>query len=148
MFQANEPPCAHGDTNRNMNVGDICRRDVATVTANATLVDAARLLCDSGAEAIVAIASSASRPTAIGVVTDRDILRAMVDRDGDLSGLNVVDILSRRPLVLSEDDRIQDAMAQLQSRGVEYAPVVGQGGTLCGAISQRDLLAYQLATHT
>ena len=131
-----------------MNVGDICRRDVATVTANATLLDAARLLCDSGAEAIVAIASSASRPTAIGVVTDRDILRAMLDRDGDLSGLNVVDILSRRPLMLSEDDRIQDAMAKLQSRGVEYAPVVGPGGTLSGAISQRDLLAHRPATRT
>lgn len=131
-----------------MNVGDICRRDVATVTANATLLDAARLLCDSGAEAIVAIASSASRPTAIGVVTDRDILRALLDRDGDLSGLNVVDILSRRPLMLSEDDRIQDAMAKLQSRGVEYAPVVGPEGTLSGAISQRDLLAHRPATRT
>jgi CBS domain-containing protein len=146
MFQAYEPPCARGNTDRNMNVGDICRRDVATVTANATLVDAARLLCDSGAEAIVAIASSASRPTAIGVVTDRDILRAMLDRGGDLSGLNVVDILSRRPLVLSEDEGLQDAVAKLQSRGVEYAPVVGPGGTLCGAISQRDLLAHRPAT--
>jgi CBS domain-containing protein len=148
MFQAYEPPCTHGDTNRNMNVGDICRRDVATVTANATLVDAARLLCDSGAEAIFAIASSAGRPTAIGVVTDRDILRAMLDRNGDLSGLNVVDILARRPLVLSEDERIQDAMAKLQSRSVEYAPVVGPGGTLCGAISQRDVLTHRLATRT
>jgi CBS domain-containing protein len=131
-----------------MNVGDICRRDVTTVTANATLVDAARLLCDSGAEAIVAIASSASRPTAIGVLTDRDILRAMLDRDGDLSGLNVVDILSRRPLVLSEDEGVQGAMAKLQSHGVEYAPVIGPGGTLCGAISQRDLLVHRLATRT
>ncbi len=130
-----------------MKVGDICRRDVATVTAHMTLADAARLLCESSAEAIVAIASSASRPTAIGVVTDRDILRAMLDRGGDLSGLNVVDILSRQPLVLNEDESIQDAMAKLQSRNVEYAPVLGSGGTLCGAISQRDLLAHRLATH-
>ena len=129
-----------------MNVGEICRRNVTTVTAHTTLVDAARLLCDGRVEAIVAIASSASRPTAIGVVTDRDILRAMLDRGGDLSGLNVVDILSRWPLVLNENDRTQDAMAKLQSRGVEYAPVVGPGGTLCGAISQRDLWAHRLAT--
>jgi CBS domain-containing protein len=130
-----------------MNVGDICRRDVATVTAHTTLAEAARLLCDSRAEAIVAIASISRRPTALGVVTDRDILRAMLDRGGDLSGLNVVDILSRQPLVLNEDERLQDAMAKLQSRGVEYAPVVGPGGTLRGAISQRDLLAHRLATH-
>ena len=128
-----------------MNVGEICRREVTTVTAHMALADAARLLCDSGVEAVVAIAASVSRPTAIGVVTDRDILRAMLDRGGNLSGLNVVDILSRQPLVLNEDERIQDAMAKLQSRGVEYAPVVGPGGTLCGAISQRDLLTHRLS---
>ena len=130
----------HGDTGPNMNVGDICKRDVATVTAYTALAEAARLLCESRVEAIVAITSSVSRPTAIGVVTDRDILRAMLERGGDLSGLNVVDILSRQPLMLNEDDRIQDAMAKLQARGVEYAPVVGPGGILCGAISHRDIL--------
>ena len=138
----------HGDSSLNMKLGDICRRDVPTVTAHARLLDAARLLCDSGVEVIVAIASSASRPTAIGVVTDRDILRAILERGGDLSGLHVVDILSRQPLVLSEDERIQNAMAKLQSGRVEYAPVVGPGGTLCGSISQRDLLAHRLATRT
>jgi CBS domain-containing protein len=130
-----------------MNVGAICRRDVATVTAGTRLADAARLLCDGRAEAIVAIASSVRQPTAIGVVTDRDILRAMLDLGGDLSGLNVVDILSRNPLVLNEDEEIQDAMAKLQARGIEYAPVVGPGGTLCGAISQRDLLVHRLGTY-
>lgn len=130
-----------------MNVGEICRREVTTVTAHTALADAARLLCDSGVEAVVAIAASVSRPTAIGTVTDRDILRAILDRGGDLSGLNVVDILSRQPLMLNEDDGIQDAMAKLQSRGVEYAPVVGAGSILCGIISQRDLLTHRLATH-
>jgi CBS domain-containing protein len=130
-----------------MKVSAICRRDVATVTACTKLADAARLLCDGRVEALVAIASSVSQPTAIGVVTDRDILRAMLDRGGDLSGVNVVDILSRSPLVLNEDEEVQDAMAKLQSRNVQFAPVVGRGGTLCGAISQRDLLAHRLATH-
>jgi CBS domain-containing protein len=130
-----------------MNVGAICRRNVTTVTACTKLADAARLLCDGRAEAIVAIASSVSQPTAIGVVTDRDILRAMLDLGGDLSGLNVVDILSRNPLVLNQDEEIQDAMAKLQARGIEYAPVVGPGGTLCGAISQRDLLVHRLGTY-
>ena len=82
----------HADTSLNMNVGDICRRNVTTVTAHTTLVDAARLLCDTRVEAIVAV------------------------------------------------------MTKLQSSGVECAPVVGQGGTLCGAISQRDLLLHRLAT--
>jgi len=125
-----------------MKVGDICSRDVTTVTAFTKLTDAARLLCDGGAEAIVAIASSVSQPTAIGILTDRDILRALLDRSGELSGLNVVDILSRRPTVLDQDEEIQDAMAKLQARGIEYAPVVGPGGTLWGVISKRELYEY------
>jgi CBS domain-containing protein len=137
--------CAKG---ANMNVGNICRRDITTITVNTPLADAARALCEGRDEAIVAIASSVRQPTAVGVITDRDILRAMLERGGDLSGSRVVDILIRNPLVLSQDEGIEDAMSKLRACGVEHAPVVGPGGTLCGAISLREILEHRLRATT
>ncbi len=118
-----------------VNVGAICTRDVTTVTATATLLETARLLCDSHVEAVVVIASRVSRPTAIGIITACDILRVMLERGISLSDMSVVSVLSRNTLVLAEDEKIHDALAKMHSSGVKYAPVVGPGGTLCGAVS-------------
>jgi CBS domain-containing protein len=127
-----------------MNIGNICRRDVTTITVNTPLAEAARTLCESSSEAMVAIASSVRQPTAVGILTDRDILRALLERGGDLSGARVVDILPRNPLVLSQDEGIEDAMSKLCACGVEHAPIIGPGGTLCGTISRREILEHQL----
>jgi CBS domain-containing protein len=127
-----------------MNVGNICNREVTTITVDTPLVEAARTLCDSTSEALVAIASNVSQPTAVGILTDRAILRALLERGGDATGMRVVDILPRNPLVLSRDEGIEDAMSRLRAWGVEHAPIVGPGGTLCGIISRREILEYQL----
>jgi CBS domain-containing protein len=123
-----------------MKIGAVCIRNVITVPAAAPLLEAARLLCASPGQGVVAIASPVNRPTALGVVTDRDIVRALLERDGHLDNLRVMDILPRSPVILSEDEEIHDAMAKLQAFNVQYAPVIGPGGTLSGAISQRQLL--------
>jgi CBS domain-containing protein len=122
-----------------MNVGTICRRNVTTITVNTPLIEAARCLYDNRVEALVAIASNVHRPTTVGIITDRDIMRAMLEHDGDVSGSRVVDILSRDPLILSQDEGIEVAMSKLRARGIEHAPVICPGGILCGAISQREL---------
>lgn len=124
-----------------MNVGSICNEDVMTICADATLSDAAHLLCDNRIDAIVVVASPVRRPTAIGIITDRDILRAMLEHSTGLAGLRVLDVLSRRPVVLNEDEEIGSAMLKLRASGLRYAPVTGAGGTLRGAISQHALLS-------
>src|SRR5579871_6896671 len=130
-----------------MKVGNICRREVATVTARAPLSEAASLLCAGRADAVVAIATPADNPTAIGIITARDILRAMLDRVDSLNALTVVEVLSRDQLVLNQDDELEDALRRLQGRDIAYAPVVGTGGTLLGAISMHELLLHRDAAN-
>lgn len=122
-----------------MKIGNVCEVNVTTVCASATLIEAAQLLRNSYMEAIVAIASPVPRPTVIGIVTYGQLLDAL-RRGGDLKSLHVLDILDANPLVLSEEEEIEDAISRLRTRGAKHAPVIGTGGTLQGAISMDRLL--------
>jgi CBS domain-containing protein len=128
-----------------MKVGTICNENVVTICANAKLADAARLLAQSRADALVVIASPVQRPTAIGVLTDRDILRAALEHPTDFIDFRVVDILSRTPVMLNQDEEVDSAVLRLTAGDVRYAPVIGVGGTLRGAVSHQTLLRHTRA---
>jgi CBS domain-containing protein len=94
--------------------------------------------------AIVIMGTRADRSVAVGIITDRDIVRAQLERAVDLSGLAAFEIMSGDPLVLREDTEFADAIDRMLMRGVRRAPVVDTRGALVGLISTDDLVA-QLA---
>ncbi len=122
-----------------MHIGTICDTDATTVSVNTALSDAARLLSTGYADALVVIASPARRPTAIGMLTYREIQKALM-RGDDLESVRVLDVLDADPLTLHAEEDIEAAIMKLRSRGARYAPVTGSGGTLWGAVSLDRLL--------
>jgi predicted transcriptional regulator len=127
-----------------VNVGEICNCDAATVCATASLAEAAESLSNSYADAIVVIASPVQRPTAIGVITYREIVNALA-WSVDLKRTRVIDVLDRNPVVLHEEQTLEDAILKLRSRGAKHAHVTGQGGTLRGMVSMDRLLGCRYA---
>ncbi len=124
-----------------MKVGDLCNRKAVTVSASAPASDAARLMCEERVGAVVVTAMPDESPVAIGMLTDRDIVCAQLDRAADLGQLRIGDIMSGDPLVLNADAPVEEAIRQLRNRHVRRAPVIGSGGELIGVISFDDLLA-------
>lgn len=125
-----------------MNVGDLCNRKVVAVSASAPVSDAARLMCEECVGAIVVTAAPADGAVAIGMLTDRDIVCAQLDRAADLSQLRTADIMTGDPLVLNENASVEEAIQRLHKRHVRRAPVIGSAGQLIGVISFDDLLAH------
>jgi CBS domain-containing protein len=123
-----------------MKVGDLCNRAPITVSASAPVSEAARLMCEERIGAVVVTATPADGPVAIGMLTDRDIVCAQLDRAADLGQLRIGDIMTREPLVLSQDTPVEEAIRRLRERHVRRAPVIGSGGQLIGVISFDDLL--------
>ena len=75
-----------------------------------------------------------------GIVTERDILRA-VDRDGPAALDAPVGSLGQRPLVtIHKDEFVYRAMARMSAAGFRHLGVTDEDGNLCGALSARDLL--------
>jgi CBS domain-containing protein len=125
-----------------MKVVDLCRGKVVSISAAAPVVEAARLMCARGVGAVVVTAAPSDRLIAVGVLTDRDIVCAQLAGTRDLGQLRVGDIMAADPLVLNEEDPVDEAIRRMRARGVRRAPVAGPGGVLTGVISCDDVLAH------
>jgi len=124
-----------------MRVGEMCSRNPATVSTSATLADVARLMWDRHIGAVIVTKAPSDRPVAAGIVTDRDITCAQLDRAADLGSLSAEEVMTRNPLEINEEDSLSQAIERLPARGVRRAPVISSNGALVGLVSTDDLLA-------
>jgi len=127
-----------------MHIGELCSRDLVAVPATTPLSEVARLMCERHVGAVAVVKSPMDRPVVIGVITDRDITRAQLARECELSQIFADQVMSRDPLVLCEDDGVEEALDRMRARGVRRAPVTTVHGLARGVISTDDLIA-QLA---
>ncbi len=123
-----------------MKIAKACTRPAVTAAASATLSEVATLMRDRNVGAVVITKSPADEPVAVGMITDRDIVHAQLDHVADLSRLSAEDVMTRDPLVLNEEDSVEDAIIRMRGRGVRRAPVVSAAGELVGVVSTDDLL--------
>src|SRR5690349_21698678 len=92
----------HIDTHTAMhavNVGQVCSQRAVTICANAPLTEAKQVMRERGVDVVVVIASPVARPTALGIITHKDVARADMMRAANISRLRVSDVLPRDPLV-------------------------------------------------
>lgn len=124
-----------------MNVGQLCSRPAISAPASSNLMDIATLMNERNIGAVVITKSPADRPLAVGVITDRDIVQAQLDRTADLSAISAEQIMSRLPLEITDDTEVDEAIQSMRARGVRRAPVLAKDGALLGLVSVDDLIA-------
>ncbi|HEX8754963.1 MAG TPA: CBS domain-containing protein [Steroidobacteraceae bacterium] len=125
-----------------MLAGILCSRRPITVSTGAPMSDVARMMRDEHVGAVIVTESDGSRCRVAGIITDRDIVRAQLERTADLSQLSAAAVMTLDPLVIGEEESADSAIAHLRARGVRRAPVVAKDGALVGLISADDLLAH------
>lgn len=125
-----------------MLVGALCSRRPVSVSTGAPLADVVRLMHDQRVGAIIVTESDRGGPRVVGMITDRDVVRAQLERTADLSRLSALEVMTRKPLVIGEEESADGAIAHLRARGLRRAPVVASDGTLVGLISADDLLTH------
>lgn len=74
-----------------------------------------------------------------GILTERDLLRAMADRR-DPTRVLVSEYMTPNPLVVESSEDVDRAAAMMRRRRIRHLPVVDHGH-LVGFLSVRDLLA-------
>ncbi len=99
-----------------------------------TLVDAAIAMEDSDLGSLAVVEGM----TLVGVVTERDLRRAMASRLDPNSAVS--EIMSGEPDTFDPDLDVWDAAAWITESGYRHLPVVGDDETLLGVVSVRDLL--------
>jgi CBS domain-containing protein len=124
-----------------MSVASLCKREVVTVRPGDDLAVAARLMREKHVGYLVVVDSESNDLTAPkGVITDRDIVVAVVAQEVSPHSLSVGDVMTREPLVLEEHTSVNTALARMRKAGVRRAPVVAANGGLFGVLSVDDVL--------
>jgi CBS domain-containing protein len=92
--------------------------------------------------AVGALVVSTDATTVAGIVSERDVVRALCDGPGVLDR-PVADIMTSKVVTCSADDTVTRAMAVMTHRRHRHLPVVA-GGKLSGIVSLGDLVKARL----
>jgi CBS domain-containing protein len=111
---------------------------VHTCTPDETLADVADALVDHNIGSLIVMENDAM----IGIITERDILRACAGTKGPLEFLKVRERMTRLLVVASPEDAVADVMCTMTERRIRHVPVVA-GGKLAGIISIGDTVKAQ-----
>lgn len=123
-----------------LNASDICTRDVVVAGRNTSVNEAAHLMRAQHVGALVVVDETAQGRMVAGMLTDRDIVTAIVAQDVNPADLRVADAMSTDVLTARAEDSIVDLLGGMRRKGVRRVPVVDAAGVLLGLVALDDLL--------
>ncbi len=107
------------------------------VRESATVKEVLKAITAARAGAIIVVEANG---LLAGIFTDGD-LRRLFDRVGDLSGIAVSEVMTRRPVTIGPDRLASEAARVLQERKIDELPVVDDEGRPLGMLDVQDLLS-------
>lgn len=125
-----------------MNVQSILRkkgRAVATIAQHATVQQAAYRMSMANIGAL--IVTDGER--VVGILTNRDIVRAFSTHGWRLSDLHVSDAMRTDFVIIAPEDSIKQVMALMTTRRATHMPVLA-GKRLAGIISIGDVVEHRV----
>ena len=122
-----------------MDLASLCTREVVGIDAQASLRQAAALMCEEHVGALVVMTDS-EPPQVVGLVTDRDLAIDGLGRPGDPGELKVGHLAKSPPLAVPGSAGVGEAIAAMEKAGVRRLLVVDPDGGVVGIVSSDDLL--------
>jgi len=123
-----------------MNIGELANRVVTFAYRTTPLTDAARLMRQEHIGSLVVVEETDKGRVPVGILTDRDIVVAVVAGEVDPRTLTVGEVMQGELLTVREEDSVFDALRLMRRRGIRRVPVVTMTGTLAGIVTIDDLL--------
>ena len=126
-----------------MDVATILRSkgsEVTTAPPETSVADIAQILKGQGIGAIVISSGGAQ---VHGIVSERDILRALADHGAEILDREVSEFMTAGVFTCSPEDRVNDLMAIMTERRIRHLPVTVDG-ELTGIVTIGDLVKHRL----
>ena len=111
-------------------------RDVLTTTADKTVAEAVQVLAERRIGALVVVEGGGR---IAGIISERDIVRAIAATAGEALTQPIASIMTRNVVTCGEGETINEVMARMTRERFRHLPVV-ENGTVLGMVSVRDLL--------
>jgi CBS domain-containing protein len=116
-------------------VNEVMIRDVVTIDASGTLLEAAELMRDVNVGMLPVMDEDVIR----GIVTDRDLVVRAMTRDVRPSEVRVSECLSAPPRCAEPGWTVDEAMEEMARQQVGRLPVVDAGGRVIGVVTLSSL---------
>ncbi|NBX92543.1 MAG: CBS domain-containing protein [Proteobacteria bacterium] len=117
------------------------RTEVAVITADSSIEEAAKLMRDFRVGSIVVIESTTDGSFfPVGLLTDRDIVVDVVAEGQESRKLLVAQIMSPHPITVNYSATLEEMLTLMKDFNVRRLPVVDDKRNLVGFVSFDDLL--------
>jgi CBS domain-containing protein len=114
-------------------------RDVATVEGTRSLDDVCRLLAERRIGALPVVEGN----TLVGILSERDIVRALSVHGAGALGLPVSSVMTRNVQTIKRDTSVEQAMTLMTQGRFRHLPVVEES-QLIGIVSIGDIVKARL----
>ncbi len=116
---------------------------IHSIHPDATLDDVVQTLVRHNCGSlIVSITAGDPSTPMLGIITERDILRACAGRVAPLDQLRVREVMTENIAVGAPSDSVEDTMGTMTHRRIRHLPVI-ENGRLVGIVSIGDIVKAQ-----
>ena len=115
-------------------------REVVTIEPSASLAEAARLLAEKRIGAALILGAD---NRLAGIISERDIVRALAARGADALGEPVSQSMTRKVETGTEGESVANIMERMTVGKFRHMPVVDQGRVI-GLVSIGDIVKHRL----
>jgi CBS domain-containing protein len=118
-------------------------RSVISVEPSATVLDIAKIIYSRRIGAVLVLDEAGAM---VGIVSERDVVKALASHEGDIMALKATDLMTRDVTTGTFQTTVDEAMAIMDAGYFRHLPVMDDG-KLAGIISIRDLVKYRIMLH-
>jgi CBS domain-containing protein len=119
-----------------LDIGTLYTAPALSIRSDTSLREAARIMVKQEV-------GSAVVETPLGIITERDTLRAIAD-GVDLDRTPVADYMTTSPITARESTNVVEAARMMREGGFRHLIVLDGGGAVAGIFSMRDLIVKLL----
>jgi len=129
-----------------MTVGAILKgkdHTVISVDPATSILEVARIITARRIGAVLVLNPDGS---VAGIVSERDVVKAVAAYNGDVGGLRADGLMTRNVTTATPQTTVDEAMEIMDAGYFRHLPVI-EDGKLAGIISIRDLVKYRIMLH-
>jgi len=126
------------ETSLSLKVEDVMVKEVITIDEHSTVKEAAEVMNKFEIGCLIAV----RKGKAMGIVTERDLLKRVVAEAKDATKTEVKDIMSSPVVVVEPSTDLEEAVKLMFQMKIKKLPVV-DGKRLVGLISLTDIARFQ-----
>ncbi|WP_337861955.1 CBS domain-containing protein [Nitrososphaera sp.] len=123
-------------------VRDIMTKEIVTIDADKSALEAARLMTERGISSLFIVKDG----NPVGIVSERDFIKKICAKELPVAQVKVGDIMSKILTTASPDTSIEVAVQRMVNHKIRRLPIVEDSGKVVGIITVTDLAKHLRTT--